>query len=381
MRTEAPATWVFWVHASNEARFKESFRIIANRLRIPGRRDPNINILELVENWLQDERKGKWICILDNADDDKFLCSRSATGKALLEHIPRSQNGSTIITSRSREVALKMVNFEDVIEVSPMENSEALELLRKVLDQPEGNPESEQLVEVEQLVEELELMPLAIVQAGSFIRERGSRYSVTRYVQDFRENDREATKLLKKEPGHMNRDPEATNSILMTWQISFEHIHCTKRSAADLLSLMSLFDRQAIPYYLIKLQRKAGHTFNSEASQSSDEDTSESDEEPDLEDDIATLRNYSVISISNDGTFFTMHRLVQLTMWAWLKSHKQIDRWREKLTSILDQEFPTIEYENWGKCQALLPHIRSAMTQRPKTQNSLIQWTSTIHRG
>ncbi|KAJ5604797.1 hypothetical protein N7510_009951 [Penicillium lagena] len=37
VRSESPATWVFWVHASNEARFEQSFRDIADLVKILGR--------------------------------------------------------------------------------------------------------------------------------------------------------------------------------------------------------------------------------------------------------------------------------------------------------------------------------------------------------
>ncbi|KAJ5277767.1 hypothetical protein N7534_008281 [Penicillium rubens] len=37
VRSKSPTTWVFWVHASNEARFEQSFRDIADQVKIPGR--------------------------------------------------------------------------------------------------------------------------------------------------------------------------------------------------------------------------------------------------------------------------------------------------------------------------------------------------------
>jgi hypothetical protein len=45
---------VFWVHASNAARFKQSYRDIADRVKIAGRRDPQANIFKLVHDWLCD---------------------------------------------------------------------------------------------------------------------------------------------------------------------------------------------------------------------------------------------------------------------------------------------------------------------------------------
>ena len=215
----------------------------------------------MVGNWLRDEKRGEWICILDNADDHEYLCSLPAAGngaKPLLEYIPKSRNGSLIITSRSRETALKMVAPKNLIEVKSMEQSEALELLRKKLEQSEEDQHSRKLVEA------LEFMPLAIVQAASYIRTRAPRCSVSQYLRDFQTSDREAIKLLQRETDCLDRDWEAKNSILVTWQISFNHIQRQRASAADLLSLMSFFDRQEIPENLIRSRAEASYTSTSE---------------------------------------------------------------------------------------------------------------------
>ncbi|KAJ5857210.1 Tetratricopeptide-like helical [Penicillium solitum] len=400
IRSQSPGTWVFWVHGSNESRFEQSFRQIADQVKIPGRRDPQANIFKLVENWLRDEKIGKWVCILDNVDDDQLLSVRSpanASSKPLLEYIPRSQNGSVIITSRYREAALKMVDHKGLVEVNPMEKPEALELLQRKLGKSQQN-ESQQS---EQLVEVLEFMPLAIVQAASYIRNRAPRCSVSKYLTDFQNSDMKATKLLKEEAGHVYRDWEAKNSILVTWQISFDYIRQTKPSAADLLSLMSFFDRQGIPENLVRdrpqanygsrsvsaLLGESGDSSDREISVSgldlddaSDEETSDSDTSLDFEDDITTLRDYSFITI-NEKSSFMMHRLVQLTTRAWLNLHEQIDQWKDKFISILCDEFPTGEYKNWETCNLLFPHVKSAMSQRPTSAELQRRWASLLHRG
>ncbi|KAJ5448231.1 hypothetical protein N7445_003052 [Penicillium cf. griseofulvum] len=192
VRSQAPATWVLWVHASNATRFEQSFRDIANQVKIPGRQNPQINIFDLVKNWLQEEKRGRWVLILDNVDDYEFLRKSPVTSqggpenhlmnvstKPLLEYLPRHSNGFIIITSRTREVALKLVDYKDLIEVKPMERSEALKLLERKLEQPSKSDDSRHLVE------ELEFIPLAIVQAASYIRNRAPRYSVSQYLRDF----------------------------------------------------------------------------------------------------------------------------------------------------------------------------------------------------
>jgi len=68
-----PETWVFWIYASNIAHFEQSFREIADRLKVSGRKNPKANIFKLVYDWFHDKRKGRWVLILDNIDDDHFL--------------------------------------------------------------------------------------------------------------------------------------------------------------------------------------------------------------------------------------------------------------------------------------------------------------------
>lgn len=79
VRQQSTDTWVFWVHASNAARCEKSLRDLAVRAKIPGHQDRNVNIFQLVGNWLQDKKIGKWIHVLDNVDDDELLLKHSVT--------------------------------------------------------------------------------------------------------------------------------------------------------------------------------------------------------------------------------------------------------------------------------------------------------------
>jgi ribosomal protein L18E len=57
------------VYASTKARFEEAYRGIADRLELPRRNDPTVNVLQLVRDWLYDEANSKWTMVLDNVDD------------------------------------------------------------------------------------------------------------------------------------------------------------------------------------------------------------------------------------------------------------------------------------------------------------------------
>ncbi|KAJ5202881.1 hypothetical protein N7449_004960 [Penicillium cf. viridicatum] len=397
VRQQSPDTWVFWVHASNAARCEESLCNIAERTKIPGRRDRNANIFQLFGNWLQDGKIGEWILVLDNLDDDELLRKPLVTAmedkanaqnhtstQPPLRYLLESSNGSIIVTSRNKRVALEIAgHMKNLIDVQPMIIDEALVLLQKKLD---CGIERADLV---QLVEELEFMPLAIVQAASYITHHSPRCSVSQYLEKLRQSDRQAIKLLHHEGHHTHRDWEAKNSILLTWQISFDHIRRTRQSAADLLSLMSFFDRQGIPEDLLRVQgmeENHGTSGSPEeiVDRSSEEDTdssSEDDLDDDFENDINTLKDYSFIAISESSMMFTMHRLVQLTVRTWLKAYGQDEERKERFIRNLHAEFPTGEYENWERCRSLFPHVKSAISNRPKSTDSLRNWAGLLYRG
>ncbi|KAJ5166376.1 uncharacterized protein N7482_005157 [Penicillium canariense] len=395
VRQQSTNTWVFWVHASNAARCEESLRNLANRAKIPGREDRNTNIFQLFGNWLQDGKIGEWILVLDNVDDDELLRKPLATRAEAeanaqystqppLRYLLEGSNGSIIITSRNKRVASEIAGHErNLVDVQPMDMAEALALLQNKLDS------GTERADLSQLVKELEFMPLAIIQAASYIAHHSPRCSVSQYLEKLRQSDRQATKLLNHEGLHTHRDWEAKNSIVLTWQISFDHIRRIRQSAADLLSLMSFFDRQGIPENLLRIHGVEKNHETLDASRevtdsSSDEDTdtsSECDLEDDFESDITTLRDYSFIAISEDSMVFTMHRLVQLTVRIWLKTYGQDEKWKERFINNLNAEFPTGEYENWERCRPLFPHVRSAVTHRPKSQDSLQNSAALLYKG
>jgi tetratricopeptide (TPR) repeat protein len=386
---------VFWIHASNVGRFEESLRDLADRAEIPGRQDSNANVFQLVGNWLRDEKIGKWILVLDNVDDDELLrkpfvtCTaaqadsqKNASMQPPLRHLLQSSNGSIIATSRSKGVALDITDYKSLIEVKPMEKTEALALLQNKLD---PYSESEGIME---LVEALEFMPLAIVQAASYITHRSPRCSVLQYLEKIQRSDRDAVRLLNYEASLLYRDWEAKNSILLTWQISFDYIRRERPSAAGLLSLMSFFDRQGIPESILRAQQeqqsKEGLYQDMTEDSSSEEDAdcvSNSDADHHFEDDIITLFDYSFISMGEHITVLTMHRLVQLTIRVWLKTHGQFDHWKEIFISKLRYAFPISKYEDWETCRSLFPHVRSAHSHRPKSRESREKWATLLYRG
>lgn len=196
-------------------------------------------------------------------------------------------NISVLITSRSREAAFELVGEDEhILRVEPMSDHYALALFRRKL-QGEDNRD-----EVLKLLRNLDYMPLAISQAAAYIRQRAPRTTVSKYLNDLRRSEKDRASLLNVAVGDRRRDGRASNSVLETWQISFEYIRSDQLSAAISLSLMSFFDQQGIPEELITSQYE------------------EDDSVMDFEEDIKVLRDYLSVALGVDDDMFEMHRLV-----------------------------------------------------------------------
>jgi tetratricopeptide (TPR) repeat protein len=366
VREKSPDTWVFWVHASNPVRFDEGYKKIAERVKIPGWDDPKADVSRLVCNWLSNEDSGKWIMVVDNADDLSIFIAPSKArspsaaqnvveqkSESLSQLLPVPSHGSILVTSRSRHVALALTEAEDdIITVEPMDEKHASALFGKKL----GRGHDKQ--QVADLLEALDFMPLAISQAAAYIRQRAPRISVAKYLSNFHRGERDRAALLETDLRDPRRDQSASNSIIVTWRMSFEHIWEQRPSAARLLSFMSFFDRQGIPEFLL-------HERSDEAN----------DIDHEFENDISILRSYLLISLNLEGDMFAMHRLVQFSMRKWLEINDEEEKWKEIYIAKMDEASPDMYLAAPARSHAWFPHAEIALSYRPASPDYLAKWT------
>ena len=186
--------------------------------------------------------------------------------------------------------------------------------------------------DLEELVRELGYLPLAITQAAAYISARATRMTVFKYLTLYRHDEANQSRLLDEESGDLRRDPGVPNSVIRTWQISFDQIKRTRPRSTELLSFMAMLDRQGIPESLL----------------------SAADQNPlDFENALSPLDEFALIIVEKGGKSFEMHRLVQLATRKWLKRHMEIHRWQEEATNVLSKAFPSGDYRNWRTCETL----------------------------
>lgn len=118
-----PNCSIFWVPALNSTVFEEAYRKIGRKLQIPRINDADADIIGLVKEALETREVGRWLLVVDNADDANMVLH----GVPLARCRPDNPNGSILFTTRNRHVAIDLKATH--ITVEPMHMLDAVKLL------------------------------------------------------------------------------------------------------------------------------------------------------------------------------------------------------------------------------------------------------------
>ena len=351
-----PSSHIFWVHAGSVSKITQSVQIIAEQLQLPGWNDPQVDKFRVVHGWLSDVEKGHWLLVVDNADDLEILeqLLPSETGpKTLLQLFPRKKNGAILVTTRDRRIGERLAVRGKTITVSTMSCVEGRQLLTSFLDRSFDY----NLGEIDLLVRTLDYLPLAITQAAAYMTE--NFMSLQDYLSLLRESDDEMQTLLNQSLSDDRREDPESNSVIKTWKLSFDQIRKQDACAADMLSLMAMFDRQGVPADFLSRRKESRRVLASS---------------------LATLRNFSLIVRTMDGEAYRMHRLVQMAVQAWLKIQGTLATWEENALFVLADVFPSGEYTTWPLCEAYMPHARVVLQAKLASDESRIKRAELLKR-
>ncbi|PVI04842.1 hypothetical protein DM02DRAFT_651280 [Periconia macrospinosa] len=402
--------WAFWVNATSATNLENDFRKIAQALRLPGWDERATHILKIVYEWLCDEANGRWVMIIDNADDISVFTAPPPVGPGasqvqtgphsvtpqIRDFLPKSSLGTILITSRAKDVAFELTgNANYYIHVQEMTEEESMKLLNVKLRGTHA--ESDKL----ELVKLLGYMPLAISQAAAYISQRAPLVTVSSYIEDLKKGNQNTTKLLSSSMTESHREIRRSHSIIATWHLTFEYVRGFHPSAARLLSLMCLFYWQEIRKSLlvgnyeeemkkqkheerrlrVRLRELWGYISNtlrlrnnSHHKQSQPRNTL-----PTFFDDCVTLINFSLLKVSANGQGFQLHRLVHLATEKWLDINHELDYWSKKYVRLLETTYPQITYpepgfSDWQEYQTLFSHAIRAIECMPSDKTTLYVW-------
>ncbi|KAL2195571.1 hypothetical protein P885DRAFT_39746, partial [Corynascus similis CBS 632.67] len=299
-----PEFSIFWVSALSNATFKHAFTEIASKLLIQGDSEDD-DLLESVRRYLSSEAAGSWFLVVDNADDRDVLFGSADLSRGIIGYLPESENGLTLFTTRSREVAVSVTGSDDILR----DEWASVELLKG-----------------------LTYLPLAITQAAAYINTK--QVSLAEYVELLYSTQRETIDLLNEEFRDNTQYSGAQNAVATTWFASFDQIRETDKAATNLLSFISCIEPKGIPQSLFP--------------------DSESTEQ--LLDAIETLCAYAILTRREDNKVFDMHSLVHLATRIWVRREGLTTTTIEKATRHFAAVFPSDDYANRNVWREYLPH-------------------------
>jgi tetratricopeptide (TPR) repeat protein len=326
---------VFWVPAISRESFELAYRETGIHLRIPGITDDNADIKQLVKEALKN--MGDWLMIVDNADDPDVLMNRSDSDPGsprLLDYIPYNNKGKVIFTTRSRKAAGDLTHA-NVLKLQDLGKAEAIDLLTQRITKRTLLADGRA---VDDLLEILTYLPLAVVQAAAFIN--NNDISIAAYVSLIRNAGTEIA-IFSEKFEDPSRYHEMDSTIAKTWYVSFDQIRKQDKLAAEYLSFIACIDRINIPQSL--LPPKASPLQHTKA--------------------IGTLKGYAFITERQQTvpgleheTFFDMHRLVHMMSARWLDRHNEQETWTAKAVERLKEVVPNGGHEDKDAWTTYLPH-------------------------
>lgn len=326
---------------------------IAERCQIPEYyKNPSADVLPMVKKWLESRHSGNWLMVLDNADDAGLFYPQekksrgpvsSDTTPFLGDYLPDCAHGAILVTTRDREVAIDLTEFPG-IEIKKMDPDESLRLLRKRLrDQAKSTDD-----DLRGLAIRLGCLPFTMVQAAAYIQRNKMRIGELLKLLDREHLGGQALRhLLDEQVNTHGRDPEAAKETAEMYEVSFKHIQSKNPFASDLLSFMSLLDRQDIPREILSIysRNRPEYQRGGEAA---------------LRRALGLLMQWGHIEEDRDEEY-DVHRIEQVLTQAWLEDRGEKPRFEKDAISTTLQAFPANAHKNPGKYSRYLPHVRAVL--------------------
>ncbi|CAG7850806.1 SubName: Full=Related to kinesin light chain {ECO:0000313/EMBL:CCA74635.1} [Serendipita indica DSM 11827] len=282
-----------------------------------------------------------WLLFMDNADSSELN---------LDPYLPGSIHGAIIITTRNRGCIGHAPN--GAIPVGELEESEAINLLHTVSNIPRTSG-----IKSVEIVRELGMLALAVTQAGAYIR---TTQRPDTYLESFRKHRK---RLMSKVPGEGTHYPSSTYTA---FDLSFRRL---PTKTQDFMRICAFLHHSLIPYALF--QQSTESKFITPVIRASWAPP-ESDkvfttklegifglewDEITFQETVDSALHASLISVSTDGLFYTVHPLLQTYIKDGLNEEENFTYIRMTAQLLLGATQP-FESSNGHRWQ-LLAHVNS----------------------
>ncbi|OAL33356.1 hypothetical protein AYO20_07367 [Fonsecaea nubica] len=321
---------VFWVSAMSGASFEQAYTEMSNKLAVR-KSSEDKDVRESVRRWLESDESGKWLLVVDHADDMDVLFGSLENPDGIFQYLPERDHGRILFTTRSREVANAVEG--EMVELAEMSADEAKSLLEKSL---EKSLVREDLLRndkgVAELLQELTYLPLAIMQAAAYLNR--NRVTITKYMELLRGTEQDMVRLISREFHDSTRPRGSRHAVATTWLVSFHQIRQSDPAAADLLMFLSCIDPKAVPQSILPL-------FPTEEA---------------MVFALGTLDAYTFVVRRGNSNTFDTHSLVHSATRIWVREEGIAARVEESAVQYVTSVFPSSDYSQRDRWREYLPH-------------------------
>ena len=244
-KRNSPYSAIFWVDATTESSAKGSFQSISECIKAETDYLSNIDarvafVLRMFTSWTV-----QWLMVFDNYDNpNTFLNIR--------DFFPQSERGAILVTSRHPDSnALVLSQSNHFLELSGLDKSAAVTLL---IQQSQTNEVISE--DAKEIVGRLGCHPLAITQAGAYIRKR--KLPLCEFMDHYKRRKKMILESIPQLSHYRKRlgnaEEETSLSVFTTWELSFQQLQSElseNDAEAKLLTLLAFFDEKDISEQLL----------------------------------------------------------------------------------------------------------------------------------
>ncbi|KAL9072661.1 MAG: hypothetical protein Q9157_005014 [Trypethelium eluteriae] len=252
----------------------------------------------------------------------------------------------------------------NLFKVDRMMVDDAVSLLYKVFE----GPNVPSLNDATSLAASLDYLPLALVQAASYIQRPGM--DIQKYLTLLKSDP---LSILSKPFVAVGRLADVPHALAATWNVTFKHLRAHHYRAAKLFSCMSFLDPQAIPQSLLPGIK---------------------DKEVESKEAISTLISFSLITKRMPDpeagsvdpkdplaeTYYDVHPLVHLITREWIKVDKKVDIHGGPMLEKVSKTYPDgwLDWPRFRWHSALDPHAVAVLRWTDSLRDKPSRWNRLI---
>ena len=333
-RNMNPAFHIFWIHAGSKVSFDVDYRNLARKLGLTCH-TANIGNNEMrddVKDWLNGNEK--WLMVIDNADqyNDFFAKAENEVEDSIQSALPctRPCTAMIIYTSRHGRVGADLTDHP-CLQLDVLSASDGLAMFRSSFQPSRGISPKD--CEVLELLEALDFLPLGIAHAIAYLN--FTNVSIAHYVHYIEVSDEKLLARLGQNIKIRRRNLKPPESLVGSWQISFELIRKIDNRTANLFCLMACLERQSISSDFIVLfcnwQCQGSNSRSVDMLCDLELPTAKAD----IDLAIAEIRSLALIISGPDMHHFSMHRYVQAATLRHLSDSGELLTFLEQLAQFI----------------------------------------------